>query len=180
MYRAKYLVYVDLDEFIVPKKSLRWSSMMDKIYNYEYATYLFRHSFFFENYNNTLLNTSPKETEFTCNGSYSVELPKFFTSVIRLQKVNPPKQKSKYILRPLYTSVIGVHEVFSHVEDHIRTYDVPPKYALLHHYRKFRGGLHPVDSSVVEDVKRHRRLPDERALIYKDEIVAALRRRLCR
>jgi hypothetical protein len=57
---------------------------------------------------------------------------------------------------------------------------VPPKYALLHHYRKFRGGLHPVDSSVVEDVKRHRRLPDERALIYKDEIVAALRRRLCR
>ena len=180
MYRAKYLVYVDLDEFIVPKKSLRWSGMMNKIYNYEYATYLFRHSFFFENYNNTVLDTSPKETEFTCNGSYRVELPKFLTSVIRLQKVNPPKQKSKYILRPLYTSVIGVHEVFSHVEDHIRTYDVPPKYALLHHYRKFRGGLHPVDSSVVEDVKRHRRFPDERALIYKDEIVAALRRRLCR
>ena len=180
MYRVKYLMYVDLDEFIVPRKSLSWSGMMKEIDNYKYGTYLFRHSFFFENYNNTVLDTSAKETELACNGSYRVELPKFLSSVIRLQKVNPPKEKSKYIVRPLYTSVIGVHEIFSHVGDHIKTYVVPAEFALLHHYRTFTGGPHPVSASVVEDVKRHQRLPDERAFVYKDRIIAALRRRLCR
>jgi hypothetical protein len=159
--------------------------MMKKIENFKYDTYLFRHSYFFETYNNTSLDSlhvsvSASQTEFTCNGSYRVELPKFLTSVIRLRKVNPPKQKSKYILRPLYKSTIGVHEIFEHVGDHIKTYVVPPDYALLHHYRMLRGGPNPIAARTVEHVKRQQRIPDERAFVYKEKIVAALRRRLCR
>jgi hypothetical protein len=80
----------------------------------------------------------------------------------------------------LYKSTIGVHEIFEHVGDHIKTYVVPPDYALLHHYRMFSGGPNPVAASTVEDVIRNQRIPDERAFVYKEKIVAALRRRLCR
>ena len=174
MYRVKYLVHTDLDEFIVPKKSLGWAGMMRGIENFKVGSYLFRHSYFFHSCNNTALDTGPKESEYVCNGSHRVELPTFLTSYVRLGKVHPAKQKSKYILRPLHTSVIGIHEIFKYVGDHIKTYVVPSDYALMHHYRTFRGGLHPVSSAVVEDVKRHR------AFVYKEKIVAALRRRLCR
>lgn len=48
MYRVKYLVFTDLDEFIVPRKSFGWPGMM-KIENLKYDTYLFRHSYFLGN-----------------------------------------------------------------------------------------------------------------------------------
>jgi hypothetical protein len=180
---VKYLVYTDLDEFIVPRKSLGWADMMKKIENFKYGTYLFRHSFFFENVYDTVLDSlhvGASQTEFTCNASYRVELPKFLTSVIRSRKVQPPKKRSKYILRPLYKSIIGVHEIFEHVGNQIETYVVPPDYALLHHYRMLRGGPNPIATRTVEHVKRQQRIPDERAFVYKEKIIAALRRRLCR
>lgn len=179
LHRVKYLVYTDLDEFIVPKKSLRWENMMEKIENFKYGAYLFRHAYFVKN-NNTIVKTIEHETEFTCNESYHVKFPKFLTHVTRSQKIYPPKEKSKYILKPLFTSMVGVHEIFKYAEDHIKTYFVRPDRALLHHFRQFRGGLHPVSSSVLEDLRHHQYTSDERALVYEEKIVTVLRRRLCR
>ena len=42
MYRVKYLVYTDLDEFIVPRKSIGWKDMMNQIDNEKYGTFVFR------------------------------------------------------------------------------------------------------------------------------------------
>ncbi len=66
------LVYTDLDEFILPKKSLGWAGMMTGIENFNYGSYLFRHSYFFQNYDNTDLDISPREPEYICNGSHRV------------------------------------------------------------------------------------------------------------
>lgn len=169
MHRAKYLVYTDLDEFIVPKKSLGWAAMMTKIENFEFGTYLFKHVYFFASSSNTEKDKSANQMEFTCNGSYRVELPSFLTRKIRSRTIYPPRVKSKYITMPLYTSSIGVHEMFEHV-DNIKTYVVPSDFALLHHYR-----------STVGDEKLHEGIPDGHAsAAYKEKIVAAMQKRLCR
>ncbi|XP_028400777.1 uncharacterized protein LOC114523915, partial [Dendronephthya gigantea] len=180
LYRVKYLVYADLDEFIVPRKSLGWGTLMKELENPQFGTFVFRHAFFFASYNETAFDANAIDVHVLCDGSRFVELPQFLTHVVRSQKVYPSRQKSKFITKPLYSSVVGVHEIFKHVEEHITSHVVPTDCALLHHYRKFRGGLHPVSKSVIQDVKRHQRVQDERALVYKDKIVAALRRRLCR
>ena len=179
MHRVKYLVYTDLDEFIVPKTSLRWEEMMKKIENFQYGSYLFRHAYFLGKNNSTAFKTIERETYFTCNGSHHVKFPKFLTHLTRSKKIYPPKEKSKYILRPLFASIAGVHEIFKHSEDHIQTYFVSADDALLHHVRQFKGGLHPASSSVLEDLKHHEYTTDERALVYERNIVTALRRRLC-
>lgn len=180
LYRVKYLVYADLDEFIVPRKSLGWGTMMKKIENMQYGTFVFRHAFFFANNNETVFDANVNDAYFHCNGSHRMEFPKFLTHVVRSRKVYPSRLKSKFITKPLYSSVVGVHEMFKHNEDHVTSFVVPTNYALLHHYRTFMGGLHPISKSVIRDVKRHQRVQDERALVYKHKIVAALRKRLCR
>ena len=165
LYRVKYLVYTDLDEFIVPKKSLGWEEMMKDIESVRDGTYLFRHAYFFENFNKTSANW----TSFACSGSQNVKLPSFLTRVTRSREIHPPEIKSKYIIKPTYALAVGVHEVFKHVEYHVRTYVVPPEYALLHHCRTFKGGRPP----------RYQRVPDARALVFKTKIVAGLKRQLC-
>jgi hypothetical protein len=172
MYRVKYLVYTDLDEFIIPRKSVTWAGMIKKIENTKYGAYLFRHTYFFESYDNSAFDTGASETGVTHNNSCRVDLPKLVTRVVRSWKIYPPRRKSKYIIKPLYPSIVGVHEVFKYVEDYIGTYVVPPDYALLHHYRMFDPEVIPIEEYV-------KRIPDEHAYVYKEKIVTALRKRLC-
>ena len=179
MYRVKYLVFTDLDEFIVPRKSLGWPGMMKKIENLKYGAFIFRHSYFLGNNRSKELDTKENVKTFTCNGS-RVEFPRFLTHTTRSRKVYPQKEKSKYIIKPLHSCIIGIHEIFKHVEENIVTFVVPPGYGLLHHYRVFQGGLHSVSRAVLEDVKHQKRIPDNHALVYQEKIIARLRKRLCR
>ena len=161
MYRVKYLVFTDLDEFIVPRKSLGWPGMMKKIENLKYGTYLFRHSYFFK--------ANVSENEFNCNGVYRVKFPEFLTRTVRSRKIFPPEVKSKYILKPLFSSSIGVHEVFQHMNDR-ETFVVSPDYAMVNHYRL----------SIPDSEQKNQPVSDKSALVYKIKIIGALKRRLCR
>ncbi|XP_028400972.1 uncharacterized protein LOC114524057 isoform X2 [Dendronephthya gigantea] len=87
LYRVKYLVYTDLDEFIVPKISLGWKDMMKTIESVRDGTYLFRHAYFFENLN----ATSTVKTSFPCSGSRNVKLPSFLSRVTRSREIHPPE-----------------------------------------------------------------------------------------
>lgn len=173
MHRVKYLVYTDLDEFIVPKISLRWGDMMERIESSQYGTYIFRNAFFVNDDIISALKTIERETYLTCNETHHVKFPRFLTHITRSNKIYDQHRRSKYIVKPLCVSIVGVHRIFKHSEDHIKTYVVSPRDALLHHVR------HPVLSSVLKELQRHEYTPDERALVYKEKLVAALRRRLC-
>lgn len=146
--------------------------MMENIESVIYGTYMFRHAFFIENN----YSTDGNEIYFACNRSYSVKLPKFLTRVTRSRKIYPPEVRSKYITKPLYTSVVGVHEMFEHVGYHIKTYVIPPDYALLHHCRDVTRG----STSVFQDESHYGSIRDARAVVFKKRIVAELRKRLCR
>ena len=174
MYRVNYLVYTDLDEFIVPRKSIGWANMMKEIENDRYATYMFRNTFFFGKINNSALDKRKGMVRFSHNGSCGVELPKFLTSVYRSWNVYEAEVKSKYIIKPFCPSVCLVHEVIH--KGNFALYVVPPDYALMNHYRTFRNGELPDE----ENIEGRQRILDWVTVVYVEKIVAGLSGRLCR
>ena len=181
MYRVKYLVYTDLDEFVVPKKSIGWLDMMKEIDSFKYGTYLFRNAFFFENTNKNGLEKGGTKVQSTANLWCGGKLPKFLTFVIRSWNVYSPRIKSKYLIKPIHPSIVGVHHVFQQLKYvrglvlQTKTYIVPPDFALLHHYRTFLPGELPAG----EDPSNRQNIPDDSALVYKENIVAELEKRVC-
>jgi hypothetical protein len=169
MYWVKYLVFTDLDEYIVPRKSMGWPDMMEQLENEKYASYMFRNVFYFER-NDTGRGTARNEVRLACD----VEMPKFLTRVFRSSKIWDSGRRSKYILKPLYvqSAAILVHQV-RHGK-HAR-YIVPPEFALLNHYRQFRKRK----LQEMRNEKGFRLIFDERTVAYKEKIVAALNKRLC-
>ena len=172
MYKVKYLVYIDLDEFILPRKSIGWTEMMKQIENDKYGSYMFRNAFFFEINNNSEIDAGESEVGFTDNGTCRVKLPKFLTHRFRSSKVWDVGRRSKYIKNLLCPGILFVHQVRH--QQTCKRYVVPPDYALLNHYRKFRK------LPFQENVISHERISDEHAIVYQEKIVAALKRRLCR
>ena len=169
---VKYLVYTDLDEFIVPRKSIGWSDMMKQMENDKYGSYMFRNAFFFEIYNSSRIDAGESEVGFTHNETCRVRLPKILTHRFRWSKVWDVGRRSKYIKNPLCPGILRVHQVRD--QQTCRRYVVPPDSALLNHYRKFRK------LPFQENVISHQRIPDEHAFVYQKKIVTALNRRLCR
>ena len=169
--KVKYLVYTDLDEFILPRKSIGWSEMMKQIENDKYGSYMFRNAFFFEINNNSEIDAGESEVGFTDNGTCRVKLPKILTHRFRSSKVWDVGRRSKYIKNLLCPGILLVHQVRH--QQTCRRYVVSPDYALLNHYRKFRK------LPFQEHLIRHQRIPDEHAIVYKEKIVEALNRRLC-
>ena len=172
MYMVKYLIYTDLDEFIVPRKSIGWSDMMKQIENDEYGSYMFRNAFFFEINNSSRIDAGESEVGFTHNETCRVRLPKILTHRFRSSKVWDAGRRSKYIKNPLCPGILLVHQVRD--QQRCRRYVVPPDSALLNHYRKFRK------LPFHENVISHQRIRDEHAFVYQKKIVTALNRRLCR
>jgi hypothetical protein len=174
MHRVKYLVYTDLDEFIVPRKSIGWSDMMKQMENEKYGSYMFRNAFFFERNINTTKDTGKHENSLAVNGTCNVEMPKFLTHLFRSPKVWDAGRRSKYIIKPLCTQLasILVHQV-RHSGNYAR-YVVPPEYALLNHYRKLRRNV-VIFGGNVKDL----RILDEHTFAYQEKIVTTLNKRLC-
>ena len=178
MFRVKYLVYIDLDEFIVPRRSLNWLSMMDDLEKSDYATYVFQHVFFL-NKNDDKNITNQKTIDFSCNGSRgNMDWPKFLSHIYRSPKVYPSRVKSKYITKPLYTNRVGVHEVFEHWSEFLDSYVVSEETALLHHYRLFEKDS--TIASLQSELLEGNLLTDNRSLIFQREIVSVLKKRLCK
>ena len=181
MYRVKYLVYTDLDEFVVPKKSIGWLDMMKEIDSFKYGTYLFRNAFFFQSTNKNGLEKRAASVQSTPNVWCGGKLPKFLTFVVRSWNVYSPRLRSKYLIKPVHPSIVGVHHVFQQLKYErglilqTKTYAVPEDVALLHHYRTFLQGELPAG----EYSSNHYNIPDDSALVYKENIVVELEKRVC-
>ena len=175
MHWVKYLVYTDLDEFIVPRKSIGWADMMKQMENEKYASYMFRNTFFFESENNTGKHLAKMKVRLPSNGTCEIEMPKFLTYLFRSTKIWDVARRSKYIVKPvcLQSSHMLVHQV-KH-RGRLARYVVPPDYALMNHYRIFRKGILPVE----ENANGHQHIPDKDTLVYEEKIVAALNTRFC-
>lgn len=124
--RSRYLVYEDLDEFIIPRNHDTWRQMIRARENHNtVSAFIFRCVFFRKEW------LSPaKEFQTFAKMYKSVVL-----SYTKRESVwQLPGVRSKFIVNPRTTSAVGVHQVWesSHRQDL-----VPEEFASLHHYRNW-------------------------------------------
>lgn len=121
---SRFLVNVDLDEFIIPREKniTSWKQMLDKI-NQDACVYVFRNTFFRKDWNNSNITISDRDN-----------VQKF--RLVTLQKLEREKKiyvhrsRSKYIVRTADVSSVMIHEVPCYPKNL-----VPMETGLVHHYR---------------------------------------------
>ena len=127
MYKVKYLVFVDLDEVIVPQKASNWSEMMKGLDQPTRGSFEFRNVFYYK---------PSKATEYiSCDHSqHKFEIPRVISYTSRSNVVEDYEYRSKIIIKPPVTVRIGVHLPFEHLSGY-SVYHVPSEVGLVHHYR---------------------------------------------
>ena len=122
--RAKYVLFIDLDELIIPHSTATLGDMMNftSLSKLDHiAQYRFYNSFWHESPTLSLINDT------------NTELPIHFRRLKRTQ--NPPETiRYKNIISTETAARIGIHNVFSMKKGH-KMYQVPEHVGLMHHYR---------------------------------------------
>ncbi|CAH1778963.1 unnamed protein product [Owenia fusiformis] len=153
---AKYLVFVDLDEFIIPKKTQTWIEFIkENDPKRRMGGYVFRNVFFRKEW----------DSGSAISNDQTVQKLKLVTlmKTKKETKIWPPYQRSKLIIDPLKIKEMGAHQIWG--EKSGADLVVDPKDGLLHHYRNWEN---PSD------------LPgpvDETMLKYKDDLIDAVIKR---
>ena len=119
--RAKYVLFIDLDELIIPHNTATLAGMMNSLSKFKkIAQYRFYNSFWHES-QISLVNDTTKE------------LPIHFRRLNRTK--NPPETiRYKNIIRMEAAVRIGIHHVY-HMKKGYKRYQVPEHIGLMHHYR---------------------------------------------
>ena len=156
MHRVKYLIYTDLDEIIVPQRQLVWSEMMEKLDQESRGAFIVRQVHLYGNITTGTCNASSK-SEF--------EMPRFVTFTQRAVKIQAVGFRSKLIVKPKKFGRIGVHGIFEVLKGY-QTYNVPPKVALLYHYR-------------VPPAYTTRTMKEVRMVRYSSELLSRVQARIC-
>lgn len=127
MYKVKYLVFVDLDEVIVPQKASSWSEMMKGLDQPTRGSFEFRNVFYYK---------PSKAAEYiSCDHAQrKFEIPRVISYTSRSNVVEDYEYRSKIIIKPPVTVRIGVHLPFEHLSGY-SVYRVPSEVGLVHHYR---------------------------------------------
>ncbi|KAK6982261.1 glycosyltransferase family 92 protein F13G3.3 [Biomphalaria glabrata] len=125
--RSHYLVYTDLDEFIIPRQHRSWNEMMadsekaQKDLAYAQAQCVFFRKEWLkppEQYQTAALKYNSVVLKHTLKETYTF----------------PHGSRSKYVINPSRVKTVGVHNVWSFSGGATL---LPPSTALLHHYRNW-------------------------------------------
>ena len=140
MASVTYLMMIDMDELIIPHQHKTLTDMLKFLsttsFNQagrtvapsEVSSYSFQNAFFY-------LQWPDDPTT-----HHTLPLPAL-TKVRRNIKLQPPKQRSKFICHPAAVKEVGNHFIWDFIRG--KTLNVSPKIGLLHHYRvcQFGGNL---------------------------------------
>lgn len=127
MYSVDYLVFIDLDELIVPRESSSWKEMIDSIKTTkpDVQSFMFLNTYFLDGYNNTKRDRTDL---------IKCEEVDYFTKMHRAVCEYVPGRRSKYIVQPTAVNSIDIHAIPSY--NKLKTYVVPYKVGSMFHYRK--------------------------------------------
>ena len=129
MWTYKYLLFSDIDEFLVPRGDLsHWSDMMYKIDDDKYSGYCFYSSFF------------PPEPG---------DLFLTMASLLRTQVIN--SQHMKCMVRPERVIEMGNQDVIKWTQDGVSTMEVNESLALIHHYKNCDKSIQGNCHDMVKD-----------------------------
>ncbi|XP_076366151.1 uncharacterized protein LOC143255023 [Tachypleus tridentatus] len=160
MYRFRFVLMIDFDEFIVPHKSESLTEMLEVLTKnkpLKTGAYSFQNSFFYLPW--------PKDPK-----SKSLPLPLVtLERTTRKLKFHPHKQRSKCIMLPERVVEMGNHFVWEFLPGRAMV-NIPSDIGFLHHYRICEfGGNDCVNTTSVVDRRIYR---------WKDQLVQAVQARL--
>ncbi|XP_022236008.1 uncharacterized protein LOC111083656 [Limulus polyphemus] len=160
MYRFRFVLMIDFDEFIVPHKSESLIEMLGFLINKKPAktgAYSFQNSFFYLQW--------PKDPKSSSLPLHLVTLER----TMRKLKFHPHKQRSKCIVLPERVVEMGNHFVWEFLPGRAMV-DIPSSIGFLHHYRICEfGGNDCINTTSVVDRRIYR---------WKDQLVQAVQTRL--
>ncbi|KAL3860063.1 hypothetical protein ACJMK2_010232 [Sinanodonta woodiana] len=155
---TKFLINVDIDEFIIPRsnRSYKWMDMFNILP--EASGYIIRQICFRKDWP----DYRGVDNKSLVSDSYLNDIDKY--SLVTLKKLQrergilPDGYRSKYIVKPNDAVTIRVHDVWQY-RKHQHSHVVDPSVGLLHHYRNW---FKPHEGTSVLDT---------RMLQYQDELV---------
>lgn len=125
---SRHVLFHDLDELIIPKSHKSWKDMLNSL-PANMSAYMFHSSYFhleWPNVESNLKLTSKIAKRYKANA---------FLKQYREERVFRANVRSKYLVDPLQVHSVGIHRAWE-FRDGGRQYFVPPKVALVHHYRE--------------------------------------------
>ena len=125
LYTSKYITFLDIDEFLVPRKTTSWADLLSSAYNTSCGV-LFRNSFFY-----TPQNDDEKFAEDPIVKSSDYGL-RTLLKTARSKKIWESGRRSKYIALTRNVKIPSVHVVECYVD---KPSDLSVEQGLLHHYR---------------------------------------------
>lgn len=147
---SKYLVYIDIDEFIIPRQHLTWNEMMNDLPK-DFGEYNFRHTLFRTNWPTTNINYTKKNVAL----NYNVQS---FLRLSRDKEAYPHRKRSKCIINPKFVDIMGIHYASKFKNTSTKRFHVNNSTALLHHYRYWTGKIettpHVVDTEILKYEER--------------------------
>ncbi|KAK3104540.1 hypothetical protein FSP39_004568 [Pinctada imbricata] len=128
---SQYVVYQDMDEFIIPRKYHNWNDLMASLPR-NYSIYLVRSTIFRRDWPDLDETYLTKDDLISAKKYNSLTILKQF----RETRIFPKKQRTKYIAKTVCVDIADIHYVWSHRnETYCGHYYVNESLALVHHYR---------------------------------------------
>ncbi|XP_037033844.1 uncharacterized protein LOC119072674 [Bradysia coprophila] len=168
MYRFQYVVFVDVDEFIVPRRNdtlkdlLKWLSL--KPSNINAGAYSFQNAFFYLQFADDSLTYERNVSNAALRSALLTQ-----RKTRRRLKLHPHRERSKYICKPQSVVEVGNHFVWEFMPGQGHS-NVTPDIAILHHYRVCEyGGDDCVNHPSTVDRTAHKyshRLTDRVEMMY--------------
>ncbi|KAK7573404.1 hypothetical protein V9T40_010595 [Parthenolecanium corni] len=129
MHSYSYILFADLDEFVIPQMNSTIPEML-RLLNKRFDTsrisaYLFQNAFFY------------LQWEDDPDMAFANDIEKHLFTLRKTRrrvKLNPHKQRSKFIVKPKNVMEVGNHFVWQFLHRQ-QTMNVLPDVAILHHYR---------------------------------------------
>lgn len=164
MNRVKYLIFIDLDEVIVPVKDRSLSSMMERVPSVNTSGYAFdnvlmaTHSTVSKNIISTMQQHS------LCN---KIEVPKYLQISERYMCEYKHPRRSKVIVHPDRVSHLDIHSICHHSP--YNKYNVPHDTGVLYHYR----------DSIPSDCKERTLIEAKLLFNYNQKLLLQFNKRFC-
>ena len=160
MYAAKYLVFVDMDELILPIQHNNWTSMMKEIdTSPKIGAFVFLNTYFTNNPNSIVPTKPCKE----------LDIPVYFKWTKRYLCRYTRHRRSKYIVKPRIATELGIHGIGKLLNGRSEI-TVPSTIGINAHYRFRRSS----------DCRNTATVVDTTALRYQSQVMDSLQQIMCR
>ncbi len=173
MYAFDYLVFVDLDEVLIPKRHEDWKTMLQEIDRPYIDSFIFVNTVYMQSVSPS--NTAVESQTTTLSNCDQNIVPQYFTHFDRSVCEFPHFQRSKLIIKPELILDLNIHSVCTRLYDTTH-YLVPTSSASSHHYRR----IPTIECRKNRRTRKYETVYDDWMLKYASSLYSATNKLLCR